>query len=81
MNNHSLAYVLYHNVFRILMFKKAKDFMKKIGASFIFTGEIQEQRPMSQHKHALRLIEKEAGLVVRPLSAKLLPPTIPELKG
>jgi tRNA U34 2-thiouridine synthase MnmA/TrmU len=69
---------------RILMFKKAKDFMGEIGASFIFTGEVLGQRPMSQHKHALKLIEKEAGiegLVVRPLSAKLLPPTIPEIKG
>ncbi len=68
---------------RIFMFQKAKKYMKNIGASFIFTGEVLGQRPMSQHKKALNLIEKESkteGLVLRPLSAKLLSPTIPEEK-
>jgi len=68
---------------RIFMFKKAKKYMEKIGAKFIFTGEVLGQRPMSQHKKALKIIEKEAGLenmVVRPLSSKLLQPTIPEEK-
>ncbi len=66
---------------RILMFQKAKKYMKDIGASFIFTGEVLGQRPMSQHKKAMNIIEEESGLenlVVRPLSAKLLDPTIPE---
>lgn len=65
------------------MFKKAKKYMEEIDASFIFTGEVLGQRPMSQHKKALDLIEKESemeGFVVRPLSARLLPPTIPEEK-
>ena len=69
---------------RIYAFKKAKEYMKEIGAKFIFTGEVLNQRPMSQHKQALMLIEKESslkGLVVRPLSGKLLPATIPEKKG
>jgi len=69
---------------RILMFKKAKEFMKEINASFIFTGEVLGQRPMSQHMNALRLIEREAGLeglIIRPLSARLLPPSIPEKEG
>jgi tRNA U34 2-thiouridine synthase MnmA/TrmU len=68
---------------RILMFRKAKKYMEESGASFIFTGEVLGQRPMSQHKKALKIIEQEAGLenlVVRPLSAKLLKPTIPEEK-
>lgn len=68
---------------RIFMFRKAKEYMKDIGASFIFTGEVLGQRPMSQHKKALNLIEKESdlkGFVVRPLSAKLLDPTVPEEK-
>ncbi len=68
---------------RIFMFRKAKQYMEEIGASFIFTGEVLGQRPMSQHKKALKLIEKESdleNLVVRPLSAKLLSPTIPEEK-
>ncbi len=69
---------------RILMLKKAKRFAKKIGARFLFTGEVLDQRPMSQHKKALELIEKETGLegkILRPLSAKLLPPTEAELRG
>ncbi len=68
---------------RILMFRNAKKYMENIGASFIFTGEVLGQRPMSQHKKAIKTIEKESGLenlVVRPLSARLLEPTIPEQK-
>jgi len=69
---------------RILMLKKAREMMKKEGASFLITGEVVGQRPMSQRSQTMRLIEKEAGvagLVLRPLSAKLLEPTIPEEKG
>ncbi len=66
---------------RIFMFKKAKAYMERIGARFIFTGEVLGQRPMSQHRRAMNLIEKETGLqglILRPLSAKLFPVTIPE---
>lgn len=69
---------------RILMLKEAKELMNIISADFIVTGEVVGQRPMSQMKNTLRMIDKEAGvsgLVLRPLSAKLLEPTIPELKG
>jgi len=69
---------------RIFMFKKAKDYAKKIGASFLFTGEVLNERPMSQHLKALSIIEEEAGLeekILRPLSAKLLPETEAEEKG
>lgn len=69
---------------RILMFKKAKKYAKEIGASFLFTGEVLDERPMSQHRRALDIIEKEAGLegmIVRPLSAELLPMTKVEKKG
>lgn len=69
---------------RILMFKKAKEYMAEIGASFIITGEVLGQRPMSQRKNIMKLTEQEAGLeglVFRPLSAKLLSPTIPEIEG
>ena len=69
---------------RILMLKKAREMMAKEGASFLITGEVVGQRPMSQRSQTMRLIEKEAGvagLVLRPLSAKLLEPTIPEEKG
>lgn len=69
---------------RIFLLKKAKKYAEEIGAAFIFTGEVLGQRPMSQHRGALALIEKEAGLqgkIVRPLSAKLLPKTEAEEKG
>lgn len=69
---------------RIYMFKKAAEYMKDSGASFIVTGEVVGQRPMSQTLRALRVIEEESGLkglIVRPLSAKLLPVTIPEKEG
>ncbi len=69
---------------RILILKKAKGFMNEIGASFLVTGEVLNQRPMSQRRNTLFLIEKEAGvegIVLRPLSAKVLPPTIVELEG
>lgn len=63
---------------RIFMLKKAKRYAKATGASFIFTGEVVGQRPMSQRRQTLGLIEEEAGLkgkLLRPLSAKLLPKT------
>jgi len=69
---------------RIFMLKKAKDYMEEIGASFIVTGEVLGERPMSQRRDSMRLIEKEAGLdglILRPLSAKLLPASIPEKEG
>lgn len=69
---------------RIFMFKKAKQYMERTGADFIITGEVLGQRPMSQHRRSIELIERESGLegmVVRPLSAKLLSPSIPEQEG
>ena len=69
---------------RIFMLKKAKDRMEELGAHFVFTGEVLGQRPMSQHLAALQIIEREAGLeglLLRPLSARHLPETIPEKQG
>ena len=69
---------------REMMFKAAKEHMEEIGADFIISGEVVGQRPMSQHRPALRTIEKESGLegkIVRPLSAALLPATDPERDG
>ncbi|MDI6788995.1 MAG: hypothetical protein QME51_11545 [Planctomycetota bacterium] len=66
---------------RINMFRSARKYMDETGAGFIVTGEVLGQRPMSQHLPALKLIEKESGLeglILRPLSARLLEPTIPE---
>lgn len=69
---------------RILMLKEAKELMDLIGADFIITGEVLGQRQMSQRRDCLPLIDREAGvrrLVLRPLSAGLLPSTIPEEAG
>ncbi|MDF1545826.1 MAG: hypothetical protein P1R58_12095 [bacterium] len=69
---------------RILMLNEGKELMEMLGADFIFTGEVLGQRPMSQLKDKLNLTERETGLkgkLVRPLSAKLLKPTEPELSG
>jgi len=69
---------------RIYTFTIARNFMEQIGANFVFTGEVLGERPMSQHRQAMDLIEKKSGLtgrLLRPLSARLLPPTIPELEG
>ncbi len=69
---------------KIFMLKKAKEYMAVVGASFLVTGEVLGERPMSQRKDALNIIEKRAGvrgILLRPLSAKLLPPTEPELSG
>ncbi|MDP2973186.1 MAG: hypothetical protein Q8P64_28870 [Deltaproteobacteria bacterium] len=69
---------------RIFMLKKAKVYMEESGGSFIITGEVLGQRPMSQRRDAMRLIEKEAGLeglILRPLSAQFLPITLPEREG
>ncbi len=69
---------------RILELKKAHQLMEELGANFIVTGEVLGQRPMSQNKNSMELIEKRSGvegLLVRPLSAKLLSPTVPEKEG
>jgi len=69
---------------RIFMLKKARDYMQTAGAAFIITGEVLGQRPMSQRREAMRLIDREAdleGLILRPLSAKFLPASLPEVKG
>ncbi|MBI5493365.1 MAG: hypothetical protein HY893_10600 [Deltaproteobacteria bacterium] len=69
---------------RVYMFVQAKRYMEEIGASFIVTGEVLGQRPMSQRREVFRIIEKETGLeglILRPLSAKQLDPTIPEKNG
>jgi len=69
---------------RIFMMRKAKEIMEREGAAFVFTGEVLGQRPKSQRRDTLRIIEREAkmdGRLLRPLSAKLLKPTIPEEEG
>lgn len=69
---------------RIFMLDRARRYMERVGADFVFTGEVIGQRPMSQQRHTLRLTERETGLegrLLRPLSAKLLEPTEVETAG
>jgi tRNA U34 2-thiouridine synthase MnmA/TrmU len=67
-----------------LMFRIAGEVMREKRFDFLFSGEVVGQRPMSQTKPSLRYVEKHSGAdgyVLRPLSAKLLPETIPEQQG
>jgi len=69
---------------RVFMFGIARGVMEEVDARFVFTGEVAGQRPMSQGKATLALIDRDAGLeglVLRPLSARLLPETLPERLG
>jgi tRNA-uridine 2-sulfurtransferase len=69
---------------KIFLLRKARDYMHAHNARFVFTGEVVGQRPMSQQRQTLLQTEKAAGLqgyLLRPLSAKLLDPTIPEQQG
>lgn len=66
---------------RILMCRIAGGLMEEVGADFVATGEIAGQRPNSQKQHQLQLIARESqldGRLLRPLSAKKLPETLPE---
>jgi tRNA U34 2-thiouridine synthase MnmA/TrmU len=67
-----------------LMVRTAARHMEQLGASFIVTGEVVGQRPKSQMRFGLEAVERESGikgLLLRPLSAKLLTPTVPETEG
>jgi hypothetical protein len=69
---------------RIYLFELARRFMDQVDASFVISGEVVGQRPMSQKRRDLDIIARDAGLeelLLRPLSAKLLPPTLPERLG
>lgn len=66
------------------MLKVAKNKMEELKAEFVFSGEVLGQRPMSQQRRGLHAVENQSGLkgfLVRPLSAKLLDPSIPEQNG
>ncbi len=69
---------------KIFMLRRARELMEQYGASFVFTGEVLGQRPMSQRRDTLRVIERDSGcqgLLLRPLCAKLMPPIRAELEG
>jgi tRNA U34 2-thiouridine synthase MnmA/TrmU len=67
-----------------LMLNKAREIAGDKGFDFIITGEVIGQRPMSQRKETLPVVERESGAddrLLRPLCAKNLPPTLPEREG
>jgi len=69
---------------RILMLKEAKKILKKEKFDFVASGEVLGERPMTQNKFALKLVEEKSslkGILLRPLSAKLLEETLLEKKG
>jgi len=69
---------------KILMCTRIKELMKQFDASFLISGEVLGQRPMSQRRDTLRVIERDSdneGLLLRPLSAQLMTPTLAETEG
>ncbi len=69
---------------KILMCRSIKKMMTEYDASFLISGEVLGQRPMSQRRDTLRVIERDSdndGLLLRPLSAKLMTPTRAETEG
>ncbi len=69
---------------KVFMLREAAETMNGEGASFVVTGEVLGQRPMSQMRRTIAMIEKESGLsgsILRPLSARLFPPSRPEQEG
>ncbi len=69
---------------RIFIFSKAREYADKNGIELVVTGEVLGERPMSQMTRSMRIIEEKSGLkgrLLRPLSAKLLPPTEAEKRG
>jgi tRNA U34 2-thiouridine synthase MnmA/TrmU len=66
------------------MLRRAGALMEELGFHFLSTGEVLNQRPMSQNMASLALVARESGyadLIVRPMSARLLPETRPEREG
>lgn len=66
------------------MVRKAREWMETHGFDFIVTGEVLGQRPMSQRRDTMPVVARESGAfdrLLRPLCAKLLPPTLPEREG
>ncbi len=66
------------------MVRKADEWATAHGFDFIFSGEVIGQRPMSQRRDTMPVVARESGAgerLLRPLCAKLLPPTLAETSG
>ncbi|KAA3628799.1 MAG: tRNA (5-methylaminomethyl-2-thiouridylate)-methyltransferase [Proteobacteria bacterium] len=69
---------------KIFMVRKALEWTEENGFDFVITGEVVGQRPMSQRRDTMPVVARESGAedrLLRPLCAKLLPPTLPEREG
>ena len=69
---------------KVFMMRRAKEVMEREGADMVVSGEVLGQRPMSQRRDAMRIIERDSGLdgyLLRPLCAKHMKPTLPEERG
>ena len=69
---------------KIFLFSRAKDMMAEEEADFLVSGEVLGQRPMSQRRDTMRIVERDSGtegFLLRPLCAQRLKPTRPELEG
>ena len=69
---------------KILMLRRAKELMPHYAATFLSTGEVLGQRPMSQRRDAMNIIRRDAGVkdvLLRPLCAHTLDPTPMEISG
>jgi hypothetical protein len=69
---------------KIFMLEQARAMLEELAAAFLITGEVLGQRPMSQRRDTLNVIERDSSTrsrLLRPLSAKLLNPTEAEVQG
>ena len=69
---------------KIFMLERARAMLEELDAAFLITGEVLGQRPMSQRRDTLNVIERDSSTrsrLLRPLSAKLLNPTEAEVQG
>lgn len=69
---------------KIFMVRKAREWIEQKGFDFVITGEVVGQRPKSQRKDTMPLVQRDSGIddrLLRPLSARNLPATLPERMG
>jgi tRNA U34 2-thiouridine synthase MnmA/TrmU len=69
---------------KIFMVRKAREWIEAHGFDFVITGEVVGQRPKSQRKDTLPIVQHDSGIedrLLRPLCARNLPPTLPEREG
>jgi len=67
-----------------MMMRYSGELLEKFNADFIITGEVLNQRPMSQNRSALDVVKKQSGFsdkILRPLCAKNLKETQMEIDG